>query len=219
MKKIIALVLALSILFSLSACSKRPAASPDAPKSEAEQNIPETENPDEGRINEPEETPSAAPETTPEAQPEASPDVSGEPVESPEPSEEPEKEPENEPEKDPSEEPVENANDGKVDTSATVATTATDLAPGDSSFLALIPELPYENWASTGVDDNTIMLELKGLGSDAVNALLEYIEELREKDFHVTEYIYGSLYDAEKSGVTVSLMLDGGTFTVTIKKT
>lgn len=212
MKKILALILALAMLLSLGACSKRPASSPDASAPQSS-----TEAPADSL---PEETPEAGPEQTPEAGPVETPESEPEPSEEPTPEENPVETPEQEPEEEPepSEEPVENANEGKVDSSATVASTATDLSPGDSSFLSLIPELPLENWASTTIDDSSIMLELRGVGADAQSALMDYIQTLRDEDFDVTEYSYGSLYEASKNGVIVTLMLEGGTFTVIIEK-
>lgn len=226
MKKILALVLVLSLLLSLGACTKRPESSeiPAEPDKTAEtlpnesesENVP-AETPEASEpspADKPEETPAETPETsepTPSAQPEETPEPGEEPEESPEPSEEPKEETKEEPKE-------ENVNDSKVDTSATVSSTATDLAPADSSFLALIPELPFEGWASTTIDENSIMLELKNLPSDVQSKLMEYIQTLRDEDFDVTEYIYGSLYEASKDGVTLSIMLEGGKLTLTIDK-
>lgn len=227
MKKILALILALAMLLSLGACSKRPATAPDSSAAQSsaevpETELPETESPEVPPDAEPEALPESEPQQaeTPEAQPEQTPEET--PADTPEetPEAQPEETPEAQPEETPevSDSPEDNANSGKVDSSATVASTATDLAPADNSFLALIPELPLENWASTTLDDSSIMLELRGVGADAQSALMEYIQTLRDEDFDVTEYSYGSLYEASKDGVTVTLMLEGGTFTVIIEK-
>lgn len=224
MKKILALLLVVALVLSLGACTRRPATTPGA--NDPQNNISSTEpdsskTPDEpentpAQDTEPEETPEqdTQPSETPEqdTKPEESPEPSEEPEESPEPSEEPEESPE------PSEKPAENPNEGKVDSGAAMVSTATDLAPADDSFLALIPELPYENWASTGIDSKSIMLELSGLGGDAQTKLLEYIQTLRDEEFEVTEYIYGCLYEASNDKVIVTIMLDAGTLSVTIEK-
>lgn len=213
MKKILALILALAMAVSLGACSKRPASTTGNSGDQSSISTPADtqleESNDEPQTQEPDVTPNATPDETPAQESEQQPEAT------------PEAEPEKEAEETPAQEPEDdgsNANEGKVDSTATVNSTATDLAPGDDSFLALIPELPFENWASTSVDASTIMLEVRVLGSDAQSALLQYIETLRDKDFKVTEYSYGSLYEASKDGVTVTLMLEGGTCTVTIEK-
>lgn len=211
MKKILALILALAMLLSLGACSKRPATAPDSSAAQSSAEVPETELPE---TESPEVPPDAEPEALPESEPQQAETPEAQPEQTPE--ETPEAQPEETPEV--SDSPEDNANSGKVDSSATVASTATDLAPADNSFLALIPELPLENWASTTLDDSSIMLELRGVGADAQSALMEYIQTLRDEDFDVTEYSYGSLYEASKDGVTVTLMLEGGTFTVIIEK-
>ncbi len=207
MKKILALILALAMLLTMASCTKRPenTTEPNEPD-KAVDTLPE---------NDPENTPAQSLEnenTEPEEKPEetpAQPEPVEEPEESPEPSEEPVESPE------PSEETKE---DEKIGNGTTVASTATDLIPADSSFLSLIPELPFENWASTTLDASSVMLELRGVGGDAQSALMEYIQDLRDEGFTVTEYIYGSLYEAENDKAIVTIMLEGGTFTVTIEK-
>ncbi len=201
MKKLLALILVLAMLLSLGACTRRPSSTP-------------TEEPQDGVV-----TPAPVedePENTPAA-PQAPAEETEDPEETPaQPSENPEESPE------PSEIPEsivdENANEGKIDSSATVGATSTDLAPGDDSFLKLIPELPYDKWASSGVDANTIMLQKTGLGGDAQTKLLDYVQALRDANFAVSEYIYGSLYKAVSTTATVTIMLEGGIFSVTIEK-
>lgn len=217
MKKIIALMLALALLCSLAACTKRPeeSALPTEPDNKIE--APETgsniETPPAALPEKPEEAPSAEPVDVNDPEPSVS------PVESPEPSEAPE-EPEETPA--PSAEPEKESdpgvNEGKVDTSASVSSTATDLNPVNNAMLSLIPELPFEGWALTSLGENSVMLELSPAPSDCQSKLMEYIQLLKDKDFTVTEYIYGSLYEAVKGDVTVNLMLEGGKLTVTIDK-
>lgn len=207
MKKLLALILALTMLLSLGACTRRPGTTPtDEPQDSVA-------TPAQPAENEPENTPAtpAVPEAPVEEteQPEASP---AQPTESaapdlnPEPSEIPESKVD------------ENSNDGKIDSSATVSTTATDLAPADDSFVKLIPELPYDNWASSSVDANTIMLQKTDLGSDAQAKLLDYVQLLRDANFAVNEYVYGSLYKATSTTAVVTIMLEGGILSVTIEK-
>ncbi len=222
MKKILAYLLVITLLLSMGGCTKRPDASnPDTSAPDASVNTPV---PDTQTTPDTQPTPDAAPAETPAQQPEETPaPPENTPAEDEEPFEEPEESPE------PSEEPAEtekpkdedggeNANEGKLDSTATVTSTATDLAPADDSFLSLIPELPYDNWASTKDGENSIMLELKNLGSDAQAKLLEYIITLRDEGFEVTEFLSGCLYEAKNDKVTVTLMLEGGTFSVIIEK-
>lgn len=206
MKKLLAIILALSLLLSLGACTKRPDAAPDTSVPQSSSTLSDSPAPSES--TQPEE-----PETSPEAAPTETPQPSeSEPAGDEEPFEESDAEPAEEPDEQPSDEPAD-ANQG----SATISSTATDLAPADNSYLELIPRLPFENWASTALK-NGVMLELSGLGADAAQALQDYLEELREEDFEVTEYLSGVLYEAKKDGLSVKLMLEGGVFTVTIEK-
>ncbi len=217
MKKLLALVLVLALMLSLAACTKRPE-SPEQP-AEPDKTVDTLPDANESE-NKPAETPEVSEPTEPQQPAEPSekpedtePTPSAQPEESPEPSEEPEESPE------PSEEPEEpSVNEGKVDSSATVSSTATDLAPADASFLALIPELPFEGWASTNVDGSSVLLELNDLPADVQTKLMEYIQDLRDEGFDVTEYTYGSLYEASVDGVTVTIMLEGGKLSVIIEK-
>ncbi len=200
MKKLLALILALTMLLSLGACTRRPGTTP------TEDPQPGVATPAEPAEKEPENTPAVPAEPSEPAQTPQQPEESSAPEADPEPSEIPESKVD------------ENANEGKLDSSATVGATATDLAPGDDSYLKLIPELPYDKWASSSVNDKTIMLQKSDLGADAQAKLLDYIEALRDANFAVEEYIYGSLYKAVSTTAVVTIMLEGSVLSVTIEK-
>jgi len=221
MKKILALILVAALMLSLAACTKRPESGEEPAEPDKTMDV----NPSAAPSEKPtppivSEQPADDPELSPSTEPaESSPATSSEPEEAPEPSEEPEESPSpsEKPSEKPQDKPEDNANSGKVDSDAVINSTATDLAPADSSFLSLIPELPFEGWASTNVDANSVLLELDA-PADAQAKLMEYIQTLRDEGFDVTEYTYGSLYEASSDGVTVTIMLEGGKLSLIIEK-
>ena len=217
MKRILAFILVICIALSAAACTQRPEAAPEASKPQTGEQI-TPQSPDEG------DAAPADPAVTPDepAAPTETPDAESVDVSDPEPSAEPEPEdspePSTEPEPEESGEPKENANEGKVDTGAAIVSTATDLQPADTDLLAYIPELPFEGLSATSLGAGSLMLELSSLPADAQAKLMEYIQDLKDEDFEVTEYVYGSLYDAVKGSVTVTIMLEGGLLSIVIEK-